>query len=154
MQQQFLRNIAIIAHVDHGKTTLVDAMLRHTKAVRHMAAEGALVMEVMPGTPAEKSGLKAGDVIVRIDGEAIGSPGDIHQALRGKEGKDVSVTVIRDHREMTLKVSLEPEEIDSHSYLPPGVGDQIRHAIGRARRMPPLPERIRIRNKVRDVVEI
>jgi len=47
MTQQLLRNIAIIAHVDHGKTTLVDAMLRHTKTVRHMAAEGALVMDSM-----------------------------------------------------------------------------------------------------------
>ena len=47
MTQQHLRNIAIIAHVDHGKTTLVDAMLRHTKTVRHMAAEGALVMDLM-----------------------------------------------------------------------------------------------------------
>ena len=45
--QDHLRNIAIIAHVDHGKTTLVDAMLRHTKTLRHMAAEGALVMDSM-----------------------------------------------------------------------------------------------------------
>src|SRR5262247_1815476 len=29
-----LRNIAIVAHVDHGKTTLVDAMLRQTGAFR------------------------------------------------------------------------------------------------------------------------
>jgi len=43
-----LRNIAIIAHVDHGKTTLVDAMLRYTKAVRGQAlAEGALIMDSM-----------------------------------------------------------------------------------------------------------
>jgi len=48
MKQELLRNIAIIAHVDHGKTTLVDAMLRYTKAVRANAApEGALIMDSM-----------------------------------------------------------------------------------------------------------
>ncbi|MBI4353934.1 MAG: translational GTPase TypA [Candidatus Omnitrophica bacterium] len=43
-----LRNIAIIAHVDHGKTTLVDAMLRFTHAVREQAMpEGGLIMDSM-----------------------------------------------------------------------------------------------------------
>ena len=43
-----LRNIAIIAHVDHGKTTLVDAMLRYTHAVREQAMPaGALIMDSM-----------------------------------------------------------------------------------------------------------
>ncbi len=46
-QQQRLRNIAIIAHVDHGKTTLVDAMLRHTKTVRPADAQGGLIMDSM-----------------------------------------------------------------------------------------------------------
>ncbi len=48
MTAEFLRNIAIIAHVDHGKTTLVDAMLRLTKAVRQSAEpEGGLIMDSM-----------------------------------------------------------------------------------------------------------
>ena len=46
MQQTHLRNIAIIAHVDHGKTTLVDAMLRFTHTLRAVPA-GALIMDSM-----------------------------------------------------------------------------------------------------------
>ena len=37
-QQESIRNIALIAHVDHGKTTLVDAMLRQTNVFRESAA--------------------------------------------------------------------------------------------------------------------
>ena len=38
-----LRNVAIVAHVDHGKTTLVDAMLRQGGAFTEHQAEGCLL---------------------------------------------------------------------------------------------------------------
>src|SRR5947208_4768455 len=48
---QNIRNIAIIAHVDHGKTTLVDAMLRQSGVFR---ANEALVERVMDSNELER----------------------------------------------------------------------------------------------------
>ena len=40
-----IRNIAIIAHVDHGKTTLVDAMLRQSHVLRKKELTGDLALD-------------------------------------------------------------------------------------------------------------
>ncbi len=47
MQRDAIRNIAIIAHVDHGKTTLVDAMLKQTQTVKDNAETKDLIMDSM-----------------------------------------------------------------------------------------------------------
>jgi serine protease Do len=75
----------------------------------HLGGErnrGALVGKVLPDTPAEKAGLKVGDLITTLDGESVEGPGDIMAFLRGKDGETVELEVVRDHRTVSLKVTL------------------------------------------------
>nr|MBN2277405.1 PDZ domain-containing protein [candidate division Zixibacteria bacterium] len=70
---------------------------------------GALIAEVIPESPAEKAGLKAGDVIVKIDGNLVGELSDVQQAVWEKEkGDKIKLTVLRDKKEQEF--SLEVDE--------------------------------------------
>jgi hypothetical protein len=75
--------------------------------------EGILVREVNPGSPAEKAGVKAGDVITSFNGERIRSLGDLREKLSAKrEAKDkdkdrtVKLGVLRNKSEVSLSVEL------------------------------------------------
>lgn len=70
--------------------------------------KGVLVREVVAESAAAKAGLKAGDVIIRVDQEEVGRLSDLRQALgRDREDKQVSITIVRDRREETVTVELE-----------------------------------------------
>jgi S1-C subfamily serine protease len=68
---------------------------------------GVLVSSVEPDGPAAKAGMKAGDLILKLDGEAIEDGDDLRDAVAEAEGgKEVAVTVQRDGRPLDLKVTL------------------------------------------------
>lgn len=73
--------------------------------------EGVLVRGVNKDTPAEKAGIKAGDVITKFNGERIRSVGDLREKLADlgdlKEKKAVKITLLRDHKEMTVEATIE-----------------------------------------------
>jgi serine protease Do len=69
--------------------------------------KGALVATVADGSPAEKAGLKAGDVIVRFDGKAVENPRVLPGLVAGTEiGKTVELSVVRDGTPRPLKVTV------------------------------------------------
>jgi serine protease Do len=70
--------------------------------------EGVLVKSVNKNSAAEKAGLKAGDVIVKVEETKVNSTGDITSALRAARAKKtVTVTVVRNKKEMPLTVTIE-----------------------------------------------
>ena len=73
--------------------------------------KGVLVIEVLEDTPAEKAGIRAGDVIVGIDGESVGETGDISRRLREKDDEPVRVEIVRRGSKQTLTAQLEKREV-------------------------------------------
>jgi len=66
---------------------------------------GVLVRSVEKGSPGANAGLKAGDVIVKVNNEFIHDMADWKRALKAQSGK-VAVVVIRDKKEQTLQMVL------------------------------------------------
>lgn len=67
--------------------------------------KGVLVTSVTEDGPAAKAGVKAGDVITAIDGEAVDSPGDISRAISRKKEGEVTLTVIRNKSQQMFRVT-------------------------------------------------
>jgi membrane-associated protease RseP (regulator of RpoE activity) len=74
--------------------------------------QGVLVRSVEKGSRADKAGFRAGDVIVKINGEPIHDSGDFTHALRSRKDNTASISVIRDKKEQTITITL-PERKQS-----------------------------------------
>ncbi|MFC7591904.1 S1C family serine protease [Nonomuraea antimicrobica] len=72
---------------------------------------GALVREVTPGSPAEKAGLKQGDLITKIGDTVVESGETVVGQVRGyKVGQQVEVTYQRDGEQSTVTVTMEEKK--------------------------------------------
>jgi serine protease Do len=69
---------------------------------------GVLVSRVTADSPAQKAGLKAGDVITAVNGTAVRDAGELVDELReARDGAEVALDVVRDRKSTTLKATLE-----------------------------------------------
>jgi serine protease Do len=81
---------------------------------------GVLVSGVSKDSAAEKSGLKAGDVITSVDGDRVRDYGDLVSELRDKTG-EVTIGIVRDKKESTVKATIEPSPSRTRRPLRPAV---------------------------------
>jgi predicted metalloprotease with PDZ domain len=68
---------------------------------------GVLIESVVSGTPADKAGLRVGDVLTELEGHDIDSPGRLRRLVRDQEPtSEVEIILVRDHQEIRLSVVL------------------------------------------------
>jgi C-terminal processing protease CtpA/Prc len=68
---------------------------------------GVLVLHVVDETPASRAGLKAGDVILSVDGDPVRDTDDLRTTLRKKDEGNVELRVRRKNAERTITAKLE-----------------------------------------------
>jgi serine protease Do len=72
------------------------------------AEHRAIVSEVMPNTPAEKAGLKPGDVVMSVDGQNIEDPRQLREAVqKAGPGKEIRLRILRGKETKEVKARLE-----------------------------------------------
>ncbi len=145
-----LPQLVATGHVSRGRLGVVIQGMDDdlAKAVGLDHAHGALVEQVEPGSPAERAGIKPGDVIVNVDGQEVRHSEDLPRMIAPhKPGSHVKVTVQRDKQSRDVDVPLaalqEPGELATNGQpqgnganapapsggLGVGVADQDGHVV-------------------------
>jgi membrane-associated protease RseP (regulator of RpoE activity) len=95
-------------------TSLLGKQLADYFGVGH----GVLVNSVEANSPAERAGLKAGDVLTEADGQQIDDASDLVRALSSKDEGEVTLTFVRERKQRTVRVTPERRQPQSLNLTP------------------------------------
>lgn len=95
-----------------GVTTLTTQLSQHYKV-----DGGVMVNQVSENAPAEKAGLRAGDIITEADGKKIASENDLINAIRTKTEGSVTFTIVRNGAKQQISVTPENTGNGSEMFL-------------------------------------
>jgi membrane-associated protease RseP (regulator of RpoE activity) len=80
---------------------------------------GVLFGHVEDGSPADKAGLRVGDILIQVDGEPVESSWDVTAAVRPKkDGESVGLEIVRGGRSQTLNATLAERERGEVDVMP------------------------------------
>jgi regulator of sigma E protease len=99
------------ATVTPHKRTTTDPIFREAREAWDIGAGPQLIPQISSasaGSPAEKAGLKAGDVVLNVAGQPVYTPEDLVEAIRSRPGQSFPMTIERDGKTLTVNVTPEP----------------------------------------------
>jgi serine protease Do len=134
LAQRVQQQIVATGKVDHPRlgVTIQEINQALADSFGLQKPEGALVAKVEPGTPAERAGLKAGDVIRAVDGKPVVSSGDLPaQIAMMRSGDTVKLDVWRKGQDTTLSAQLasDAEKEKTQAMAAPGQQGKIGLAL-------------------------
>lgn len=89
------------------------------------AVRGALVSNVAPGSPAERAGIKTGDVVIAINNQTVADSNSLRNIVASTPpGTTVTITLLRDGREMKVDVTLTELPASNSNRTTDGEEDQ------------------------------
>jgi regulator of sigma E protease len=114
------------------RMTVQDPVLREAKETLDIGAGPQSVPQISsvnPGSPADKAGLQAGDVVLAIDGKRVFTAEDLVQAIRSRPGQTIPIEIEREGKKLKMNVTPNAEEEKSPSGEVTTVG-RIQAGIG------------------------
>ena len=96
---------------------------------------GLLVSSVEAGSPAEKAGIRAGDIVTEADGQKVEDSDDLLRALSAKEEGEVTLTVVRDRKSRTVRVTPERRQVPQ-GFITPGTFRLLESPVAAALALP------------------
>ena len=118
--------------VDHARlgVSLQDLSAPLASSFGLATPSGALVSSVVPGSAADKAGLKAGDVITAVDGAPVQVAGDVSQRVGlAQPGQRMALAVWRDKSRSELAVTLGRAEPEGKQAAAAGEGGSLGLAV-------------------------
>ena len=80
---------------------------------------GLLISKISEDSPAEKAGLKVGDVIVKADGKRVETTNELVDLIQDKErGEKIKIVFLRDRKERSAEIEIEEEERRGSCFSP------------------------------------
>jgi serine protease Do/serine protease DegQ len=110
MVRAVMQQLVRYGEVRRGRIGLTtqDLTPEQAKALGSQASQGAVVVEVAKNSPADKAGLRPGDVILAVNGRAVRGSADVrNQVGLIPVGEEVEFKVLRDGQVRTLKARVE-----------------------------------------------
>jgi len=114
---------------------------------------GALVGDVVEKSPAEKAGLKRGDVIIEYDGKKIEEPYILRNMVANTSpGEEHQVKVLRDDKTLTVQVKIGDLPVDAQEEIVSGEYENVMKGITVQDMTPEISQKLKIPERIKGVI--